>query len=55
MTKKQFKRLLVRYFEGFADRVDRDELSWSEFLAIFLLGGVIAFLLEIWSLIYRLG
>ena len=54
MTKKQFKRLLVRYFEGFADRVDRDEISWQEFLAIFLLGGLTFYLLKIlsWILSY---
>lgn len=54
MTKKQFKRLLVRYFEGFADRVANDTLSFKEGLAIFLLGGLTFYLLKIlsWILSY---
>lgn len=36
------KQRIIRYIEGFADRVEDDTLPVSEELAIFLVGGLIA-------------
>lgn len=40
MTKKQVKKILALYFEGLANRVENDTLSFKEGFAIFFLGGV---------------
>lgn len=48
-TKTLIKKALIKYFEGFADRVANDTLSFKEGLTIFLLGGLVFYLLKILS------
>lgn len=44
--KKTMKKMMIQYLESFSDRIDNDEVSVKEILAIMGLGALILLVLE---------